>query len=146
MPDRTPPSARLRSKTSDFSDLLRGKHPESHVPSPPPLSEPDHSPAKGKSKISFFGRRRKTSSASPSSARSAVSNLRSPQDEDVPPLPSSFDPTKLHTTKRGVDERRHVLNKSCVLPEPSARSMRGYMDMRVWAHRLHVTLSEPVSQ
>ena len=88
-PARTSTS-RLRSKTSDLSEFLRGgraehRQPESSLPVP---SLPDASldpQSKGKHKISFFGRRRKSSSVSPAAAKAAESKAQ--QEGDVPPVP-----------------------------------------------------------
>ncbi|GBE83437.1 hypothetical protein BKA93DRAFT_357079 [Sparassis latifolia] len=87
-------SARLRSKTSDLTDLLRGgrselKQPAIHLtPSVPPPAEPTP-PSKGKRRIDilFLGRKRKSSSVSPSSFRRSQDN-RTDQEDDIPPVPS----------------------------------------------------------
>ncbi|EMD36996.1 hypothetical protein CERSUDRAFT_114899 [Gelatoporia subvermispora B] len=89
MPTPAPQTGRLRSKTSDISDLLRGhggrsdrRNSESHQQPPSQQSEPT-TPTKGKRKIPIFGRRRKSESVSPSLS---TSDHRTP-DEEVPPLP-----------------------------------------------------------
>ncbi|TBU41197.1 hypothetical protein BD309DRAFT_289407 [Dichomitus squalens] len=111
------PSTRARSRTSDLSDFLRGRHDSKastdapsrpspsqipHVPRLSPLSaDPDASPAtppKSKSKFAFLARKRK-SSLSPSSAKNDASAALAAADvnvvgvrhdadsKQVPPLP-----------------------------------------------------------
>ncbi|KAI0827393.1 hypothetical protein BC628DRAFT_175070 [Trametes gibbosa] len=69
---------RLRSRTSDISDLLRGRHdPKTSTdsqlppPVPPHQSEPAAAP-KLKGKFSFLARKRKPSAVSPAPARAAT--------------------------------------------------------------------------
>ncbi|KAI0725985.1 hypothetical protein C8Q72DRAFT_564291 [Fomitopsis betulina] len=81
-------TSRLRSKTSDLSDFLRGgrtehRQLESSLPIPS-LADVDPQ-SKGKHKISFFGRKRKSSSVSPAAAKAAESRLE--REGDLPPVP-----------------------------------------------------------
>ncbi|KAI0074915.1 hypothetical protein K474DRAFT_1709410 [Panus rudis PR-1116 ss-1] len=77
-----PTPGRFRSKTSDISDLLRGKQSTDSAPLPPlPPAEPAPTPTKARRTLAFLGRKMKSVSPSPS----AVSAQSAP--EDVPPLP-----------------------------------------------------------
>ncbi|PCH37401.1 hypothetical protein WOLCODRAFT_167462 [Wolfiporia cocos MD-104 SS10] len=88
-----PTTGRLRSKTSDLSDLLRGgradaRPPEANLLPPlPALPELDASSAKAKTKISFFTRRRKSTSVSPSSAKIKSAEAKTPLDADAVSAP-----------------------------------------------------------
>ncbi|EED81526.1 predicted protein [Postia placenta Mad-698-R] len=98
-------AGRLRSKTSDISDLIRGTSRtdprQSEVPAAPPVSTLPPSDTDGASKpkhrLSFFGRRRKSSSVSPSSAKSADARTRS--DEEAPPPVPKLEMGRLSTSK-----------------------------------------------
>ncbi|KAI0922693.1 hypothetical protein AcV5_009596 [Taiwanofungus camphoratus] len=95
MPGRSSTS-RLRSKTSDLSDLLRGsrteaKQSETHLAPPVPQLPEAETQAKGKRIIPFLGRRRKSSSVSPSPSASRKSADKTHQDVEVPPLPRDDD-------------------------------------------------------
>ncbi|TFK84909.1 hypothetical protein K466DRAFT_208473 [Polyporus arcularius HHB13444] len=76
MPPTLSPSSRVRSRTSDISDFLRGRHDpktSSDLQPPPPvpyLPEPV-TPPKNRSKFAFLGRKRKPS-FSPSPANTGV--------------------------------------------------------------------------
>ncbi|KZT65184.1 hypothetical protein DAEQUDRAFT_540035 [Daedalea quercina L-15889] len=89
-PGRTSTS-RLRSKTSDLSDFLRGGRNDQRqlesdlLPLPPHPDTQPETPSKGKHKISFFGRKRKSSFVSPVAAKPAESRVQ--RDSEVPPLP-----------------------------------------------------------
>jgi len=102
MPGQRQSTSRLRSKTSDISDLLRGsrpdaKQPETHLAPPMPPTLDADSQTRVKHKMSFFGRRRKSSTVSPSSAKSA--ETRAHVEEEVPPVPHS-DASRLSTRER----------------------------------------------
>ena len=100
MPPALSPSGRVRSRTSDISDFLRGRHDpktSSDLQPPPPVPHlPEQGTPKHKSKFAFLGRKR-LASFSPSSAktdpaaaaavgrRAHEANLK-----DVPPLPASL--------------------------------------------------------
>ncbi|RPD61665.1 hypothetical protein L227DRAFT_57161 [Lentinus tigrinus ALCF2SS1-6] len=75
MPPALSPSGRVRSRTSDISDFLRGRHDakiSSDLPPPPvPLLPDPVTPPKHKSKFGFLGRKRKPS-FSPSSAKTSA--------------------------------------------------------------------------
>ncbi|KAI0325372.1 hypothetical protein GY45DRAFT_252501 [Cubamyces sp. BRFM 1775] len=90
MPPALSPAGRLRSRTSDISDLLRGRHDaktstDSQAPPPIPthLAEPAATPSKPKSKFSFLGRMRKPSAVSPASARVANDAAASKRDQQT---------------------------------------------------------------
>ena len=108
MPNALSPSARVRTRTSDISDFLRGRHDpkassDSQRTLPPPVPRPGLSPAhepvtppKPKSKFAFLGRKR-LASFSPSSAKTdpaaaAAVGRRAHETnlKDVPPLPASL--------------------------------------------------------
>ncbi|KZT04966.1 uncharacterized protein LAESUDRAFT_813837 [Laetiporus sulphureus 93-53] len=116
---------RLRSKTSDISDLIRGNHAHakhsdalSSPPPVPPLPEPD-SASKSKSKISFFARRRKSTSASPSSStKSAETKTTSNAYAPPPPLPK-LDVRRLSSNSKGA-ATRSISTPSSPNPVPPA--------------------------
>ncbi|OCH94581.1 hypothetical protein OBBRIDRAFT_789060 [Obba rivulosa] len=97
MPTAPTPPGRLRSKTSDLSDLLRShgarsdrRNSESqrHPPTQQTTQTTSHhseptTPSKGKRKIAIFGRRRKSESVSPSLSASDYRVV----EEEIPPLP-----------------------------------------------------------
>ncbi|KAI9056324.1 hypothetical protein FKP32DRAFT_1607881 [Trametes sanguinea] len=90
MPPTLSPAGRLRSRTSDISDLLRGRHDaktstdsqQRPPPIPTHLADPVTPTTKPKGKFSFLGRKRKPSAVSPSSARVANDAVAAKQAQD----------------------------------------------------------------
>ncbi|OSC99665.1 hypothetical protein PYCCODRAFT_801178 [Trametes coccinea BRFM310] len=90
MPPTLSPAGRLRSRTSDISDLLRGRHDaktssdsqQRPPPIPTHLAEPVTPTSKPKGKFSFLGRKRKPSAVSPSSARVANDAVAAKQGQE----------------------------------------------------------------
>ncbi|KAJ3001389.1 hypothetical protein NUW54_g6456 [Trametes sanguinea] len=90
MPPTLSPAGRLRSRTSDISDLLRGRHDaktstdsqQRPPPIPTHLADPVTPTTKPKGKFSFLGRKRKPSAVSPSSARVANDAVAAKQGQD----------------------------------------------------------------
>ena len=117
MPPALSPSGRVRSRTSDISDFLRGRHDpksSSDLQPPPPVPHlPEQVTPKHKSKFAFLGRKRLPSfspasakaeaAAASAAAASASASTGIPQrayaDKDVPPLPTALSSARSRSAK-----------------------------------------------
>ncbi|KAH9903410.1 hypothetical protein C8Q73DRAFT_722145, partial [Cubamyces lactineus] len=131
------PAGRLRSRTSDISDLLRGRHDgktstDSQAPPPIPTlpAEPSTTPSKPKSKFSFLGRIRKPSAVSPASARAANDAATARQQQqtaaaDGVATTATATPSPSDSSVLGVDASQSLPPGSDLTPasqKPSASS------------------------